>query len=111
MTYLVKFLAGLTLEFIVLYVFFQERKVSKIFTAALAVNTATHLVLTFVVPLAGLNYLLSLILSETAVILVEAWFLTQLFSSTGRKSFAASLTANLASWQFTPFILFLLTQL
>lgn len=112
MLYIEQFLIGIALEAPVLYYFFREKGLEDILAATLALNTVTHPLLLYVVPLIEVNYLLSLFASEIAVIAVEMYLLGFLFEQSSRRTFVkASVLANLASWQLAPFLLYLLSLL
>jgi hypothetical protein len=110
--YIEQFLIGIALEAPVLYYFLRDRDLEDVLAATLALNTVTHPLLLYVVPLIEVNYILSLFVSEIAVIAVEMYLLSFLFEQGSRRTFfKASILANLASWQLAPFLLYLLSLL
>lgn len=112
MLYITQFLVGLMLEAPVIYYFFRNEGLENVLVATLALNTVTHPLLIFVAPMIQINYVLSLFLSEIAVIAVEMYLLGFLFEQRPRKTFVkASVLANLASWQFAPFLLYAVSLL
>lgn len=109
MLYITQFIVGFILEFAVLYIYLDIEDLGSIDlgTAVLALNLVTHPVLIYVIPLIQVNYVLSLIISEILVMLVEALLLTGIFTQLSKKkAFESSVLANLASWQFAPFLIY-----
>lgn len=109
MLYITQFMAGFILEFIALYIYLDmdELEVMDLGKVVLALNLVTHPILIYVVPLIQFNYVLSLVLSEIGVILVEGVLLAGMLTQLSRKkAFKSSLLANLVSWQFAPFLIY-----
>ncbi|MFB6114689.1 MAG: hypothetical protein ABEK04_00210 [Candidatus Nanohalobium sp.] len=109
MLYITQFLIGLLLEFTVLHFFLdiEGLEAKELAVIVLAFNMVTHPLLIYVIPLIKINYILSLAISEIAVMAVEAYLLTLVFAKIPqRKALKASILANLASWQLAPFLVF-----
>jgi hypothetical protein len=100
------------LEAPVIYYFFRNKGLEEVLSATLVLNTVTHPVLIYVVPMIQVNYILSLFISEIVVIAVEMYLLSFLFEEGSQRTFLkASVIANLASWQFAPFLLYVFSIL
>lgn len=110
--YIIQFLVGLVLEAPVLYYFFKQEGVKEVLLATLALNTVTHPLLIFVLPMIQANYILMLLASEISVIAVEAYLMSFLFEENSGKTFVkASILANIVSWQFAPLLLYVFSLL
>lgn len=114
MLYITQFIVGLVLELAALYLYLDGENIELVDlgTAVLALNLVTHPILIYVIPLIQVNYVASLVLSEVLVMAVEALLLAGIFTQLPRKrALKGSVLANLASWQFAPFLIYAVVTL
>lgn len=115
MRYLTLFVSGVVLEFAVFYILMiSDSEVTKreLALAVLAINLLTHPLLIFIVPITGLQYLPTIFVAEAVIMLCEGYALTTLFRDmSSRRIYVASVFANLASWQLSPFLLYIVSLL
>lgn len=126
---IITFLISLLLEFFIFYfLLFKKTKnpnnqnknikilnpnLLKFLNLIISFNILTQLIFNFLIPFLNLNFIHYLVVSEFFIILVEAYILYYVFNKKIdlKKVFLISTLANLISWQFTPFVYYLLITL
>jgi len=113
LNYIVLFLAGLVIEIGVFsHLLEPDMGHGDFITSIAAINVVTHPLLIYVLHVFNLPYLQAMIGSEIAIIVVEGYLLGIMVADVSlRRVLFLSLLANLASWQLTPFILFVVSVL
>ena len=106
--YLIYFIAGIAIEYPILRYFLKDKMSEKdLVLLSVSLNAFTHPLIIYVLPLGYLSYITGLFISETAVILVEGVFISEVVDTGTKESMKASLAANVGSWQLAPIIIWL----
>lgn len=109
MIYLFYPLIALLIEYPFFRAFIDE-KVDGLWIKVYALNLVSHPLIFFLLPLLELNYLVSLLVSELLVIMLEATLISYVLDIKLSDGLISSTVANLASWQLAPFLVLVVSQ-
>lgn len=114
MKFIQLFLVSSIIEFIVFYLYLYKFKKSRgdlleFISIVIALNLFTQTIFIFILPLIKMNFIYYLVVSEFFIFIIEGLLLAR--TQKGLSYLSAifvSFLANISSWQFTPFIMYIL---
>lgn len=110
--YFLFFFCSILIEFLIFYLFlFKDFRFSliELLGIILAINLFTQFIFIFFLPLLELNFIYYLVISEIIIIIGEGYILNQIiYNIRIKKAIFISFCANIASWQLTPFLVYIL---
>lgn len=109
---MLSFIFSTLLEFSVFHTFLKKYLLKEsnlnLFSIIVALNLLTQPIFLFILPLFELSFIPYLVISELFIFIIEGYLIVKVYKKIPiEKGIIISAIANLISWQFTPFFVYL----